>query len=213
MSARVTGLYAVTPDGLEPALLMELVDAAIAGGATWIQFRDKHASAAEQARSGRALSALCRARQIPLIVNDSIELAVEIGATGVHLGNGDGTIAQARERLGRDRIVGASCYQSLESAQSAVAQGASYVAFGSVFASSVKPLAKPAPLGLFAAARNAGIDVAMVGIGGIHEGNLAALIQAGADAAAVISGVFGTLQRDAVFANSRRLSNLFASRN
>jgi thiamine-phosphate pyrophosphorylase len=211
MSTRVKGLYAVTPDGVPPALLMELVDAAIAGGAALVQYRDKSASADQLTRRAKALMALCRARRIPLIVNDHLELAEQIDADGVHLGDGDGGVAAARERLGRLSIIGVSCYQSLERAKTASALGASYVAFGSVFASSVKPHAKSAPLPLFRQARQAGIEIPLVGIGGITPQNLASLIEAGASAAAVISGVFGSLQHDAVFANARRLSNLFAS--
>lgn len=125
-----------------------------------------------------------------MIVNDHVELARAVDADGVHVGADDAAVADARARLARGKIIGASCYDDLERAQSAVLQGADYVAFGSFFVSSVKPGAVCAPLSILRAARQR-IAKPVVAIGGITLDNARALIDAGADAIAVISALFG----------------------
>jgi thiamine-phosphate pyrophosphorylase len=206
MSSLIDGLYAITPDGLAPALLMELADAAIAGGATAVQYRDKQATREEREVCARALVGLCRARHVPLIVNDHLELAQTIGADGLHLGREDGALEEARLRLGKEALIGVSCYASIAAAEKAQRAGASYVAFGSVFASPTKPQAPGADLSLFSQARDASITIPLVGIGGIDADNIGSLAAAGASAAAVIFALFGQPQRDAVFARARTLS-------
>jgi thiamine-phosphate pyrophosphorylase len=124
---------------------------------------------------------------VPIIVNDDIELALEVSADGAHLGREDGDLRAARARLA-GRILGASCYDRLELAQAAVATGADYVAFGSVFASPTKPGAARAPHSLFTKARDLGVPLAA--IGGITLENAPQLISAGADLLAVISDLF-----------------------
>jgi thiamine-phosphate pyrophosphorylase len=121
------------------------------------------------------------------IVNDSIDIAIASGADGVHLGRDDGDLTAARARL-QGKILGVSCYDSVDAARAAVAAGADYVAFGSVFASPTKPGAVRAPLSLFAKARPLGVP--LVGIGGITLENAPQLIEAGADCLAVISDLF-----------------------
>jgi thiamine-phosphate pyrophosphorylase len=200
------GLYAVTPDGVEPALLLELVDAAIAGGANAIQYRDKGASKDRLVALARALQALCRGRNVPLIVNDHLELAILIDADGLHVGEGDGDARTARTRLRDGAVLGASCYADVARARANVTAGADYIAFGSIFSSQVKPGAPSAPLALFGEFKSAEPNCPAVGIGGINGSNVETLIAAGADAAASIQGVFHPLLRDAVFANARRLS-------
>jgi thiamine-phosphate pyrophosphorylase len=210
MAKLIHGLYAVTPDGVGAAQLMELVDAAIAGGAALVQYRDKNASTTELEQRARALLALCRGRGVPLIVNDHVSLALAIEADGVHLGRSDGALKEARATLGQNALIGVSCYASVEAALQAQQDGCDYVAFGSVFASPTKPAAAPVALGVFKQARSAGLHLPLVGIGGIDENNLDALIAAGADCAAVINQLFGTQKRDSVFASARRLSHFFA---
>lgn len=183
------GLYAITPEETDTARLVALVRAALDGGAAAVQYRNKSAAAALRRDHARALVALCRARGVPLIVNDDLELAIAAGADGLHLGATDGELAAARRRLGPHRLLGASCYDSLERAIAAVQEGADHVAFGSVFASPTKPGAVRAPLTLFAAARRA-LDRRLVAIGGITVENAPAVIEAGADAIAVISALF-----------------------
>jgi thiamine-phosphate pyrophosphorylase len=207
---RLEGLYAITPGGLNAVQLMELVDAAIAGGARAIQYRDKQADQQQRLARAQALLALCRGRQVPLIINDDLALCVQIGADGLHLGREDGDLAEARARLGAGAILGASCYASLALALESQAKGCSYIAFGRLFASVSKPDAPGAPLSLFQAARDAGVHIDLVGIGGITASNLQQLIDAGADAGASIQGVFDPPQRDAVFANARCLSHFFS---
>jgi thiamine-phosphate pyrophosphorylase len=132
--------------------------------------------------------------RVPFIVNDDIDLALTCGADGVHLGSEDGDLAAARKRLG-DKVLGVSCYDSLDAARAAVAAGADYIAFGSVFASPTKPSAVRAPLSLFAEARSLGVP--MVAIGGITLENAPQLLAAGADAVAVISDLFDAWHRRA----------------
>jgi thiamine-phosphate pyrophosphorylase len=185
------GLYVITDSRLTPAAsLLERVDQAIAGGATVIQYRDKLASVSERYIQADRLAELCRRRRVPLIVNDDAALAAAVRASGVHLGESDSTVEAARARLGQDAIIGVSCYNSMERAHEAVAQGASYVAFGRFFASHSKPDARPADSGLLSRARRE-LAVPVVAIGGITPDNAGTLVAAGANLLAVIHGVFG----------------------
>ena len=171
------GLYAVTPDSSG----LEKIEQALAGGVTLLQYRRKQPDAAE----AREIVALGRRYGVPVIVNDDVELALEVGADGAHLGRDDGDLAAARARLGT-KILGASCYDDLEMAKAAVRAGADYVAFGSVFASPTKPAARRAPLSLFASP----LGVPLCAIGGITLANASQLIAAGADLLAVITDLF-----------------------
>lgn len=188
-SALPRGLYVLTRETDDTAALLAAVEAALIGGATAVQYRDKSTDVARRHEQASELAALCRARGVPLIVNDDVRLADLAGADGVHLGRDDARITEARIVLGSKKIIGASCYQSFERAEAAEAAGADYVAFGSVFPSSTKPDANRAPLELFAAAREH-LRVPAVAIGGIHAGNAGQLAQAGAHAIAVLSAVF-----------------------
>jgi thiamine-phosphate pyrophosphorylase len=204
-SGRISGLYAVTPDTTDTQGLLAGVEAALAGGANALQYRNKSADVALRMAQGQSLQALCRRHGVPLIINDHLDLALALDADGLHLGADDGILSEARARLGAGKILGASCYDRLESALAAQRAGASYVAFGSFFPSSVKPGAVRAPLALLKAAREK-LSVPVVAIGGITLENAASLIAAGADGVAVISAVFGAPD---VRAAARALSNLF----
>jgi thiamine-phosphate pyrophosphorylase len=199
------GLYALTPDDPDTQALVAKVRAAITGGAAAVQYRNKPADPARRTEQARALAALCRAASVPLVVNDDIELALAVDAAGVHLGRDDGDLAAARRRLGPGRLLGASCYDRLDRAEGAVAAGADYVAFGSVFASPTKPAAVRAPLALLGAARRLGRPV--VAIGGITLENAPDAIAAGADALAVITALFDAGD---IAARARAFSALFA---
>lgn len=188
MPARLKGLYAITPDTEDSARLLSLAQAA-APHIDILQYRNKSPNAALRLEQARALAELCRRYGVVFIVNDDVELAASVGADGVHLGRDDGALSAARRRLGAGALIGASCYDSLERARRAVAAGASYVAFGAVFPSGTKPDAARAELSLFAAARILGAP--LVAIGGIDAGNAGQTLAAGADATAVIGGVFG----------------------
>lgn len=184
----IRGVYAVTPDLADTGLLLARVKAVLAGGARLLQYRNKTADRDARREQAIALLELCRRHDTALIINDDVELARELDADGVHVGADDAAIPAARARLGRGKLIGASCYDDLQRARSAAAQGADYVAFGSFFASPVKPAAVRAQLSLLPAARQFGLPV--VAIGGITLDNAGNLIDAGADAIAVISALF-----------------------
>jgi thiamine-phosphate pyrophosphorylase len=183
------GLYAVTPDEADSAVLARKVSQALAGGAFAVQYRNKSAGVALRREQGRALLAICRAARVLLIVNDDLDLAEALDADGLHLGREDMPIAAARARLGEGKILGASCYDRFDLAVGAREAGADYVAFGSAFPSSTKPGATRAPFSLFRKARNS-LDIPIVAIGGITAENARGLIEAGVDAVAVISSLF-----------------------
>jgi thiamine-phosphate pyrophosphorylase len=203
---RIAGLYAVTPDGVDTPRLADAVAAALDGGASTVQYRSKSPDAALREAQARALARVLAARGGIYIVNDDAALAHAVGADGVHIGADDGSIAAARALMGEDRLVGVSCYADLARAERAVLEGADYVAFGSFFASATKPAATRADAALLAQARTLGVPV--VAIGGITQHNAASLIEAGADAVAVISAVFdhpdAAAMRDAADAIARQ---------
>ncbi len=185
---RIAGLYAVTPELSDTSDLAARVGAALAGGASAIQYRSKTADIALKRAQAFALARVHALRGGLLIVNDDASLAAEVGADGVHVGEDDASIVAAREIVGPDRLVGVSCYDDLGRARAAVAAGADYVAFGSFFPSTVKPGARRASTRLVAEARD--LDVPIVAIGGINAANAPALVRAGVDAVAVITAVF-----------------------
>jgi len=182
------GLYAIT-DGSHGDTLLASVTAVLRGGAALVQYRDKSVDGPRRHDEALALVALCRAHDVPLIVNDDIELAGAVAADGVHIGRDDGSVARARSQLGSSALIGVSCYADLDLARSAAAAGADYVAFGSVFPSPTKPHAvRAAPELIGAAKRELGLPVCT--IGGIQADNAAILVEAGADMLAVISALF-----------------------
>jgi len=190
-TALASGLYAVTDEQLTaPAQLEHAVSEAITGGATVIQYRNKHGTAQQRQQQATALVQLCQQRNVPLIINDDVALAASVNADGVHLGKMDASLAQARQQLGSQAIIGVSCYNSLERALSAAQAGADYVAFGRFFSSHSKPDAQPAEIPLLQQARRQ-LHLPIVAIGGITPANGQALMAAGADLLAAIHGVFG----------------------
>ena len=183
------GLYAITPETADTAGLYTQVAAALAGGCRWLQYRDKGSSSAERRNRVAALLTLCRDHGARLIINDDVELALAVGADGVHLGRDDGNLAAARAALGSSKVLGASCYDDFALAVRAAAAGADYVAFGAVYSSPTKPLAVPASLELFRRCR-AQLRVPACAIGGITLDNAAPVIAAGASLLAVITDLF-----------------------
>ena len=202
--ARIRGLYAITPDLDDTAHLCTLIEASLDGGAALVQYRNKNADAELRATQAGQLLALCRRHGVPLIINDHADLCLALGADGVHLGRDDGDIASVRAMLG-DKLLGVSCYASFEQAQSAQAQGADYVAFGSCFGSNTKPDAVRAPLTLFTRATRE-LTVPVVAIGGITADNARLALDAGADSIAVIDALFGAAN---VQQAATRFSTLF----
>lgn len=181
------GLYLITPDEADTARLLARVDAVLAGAAL-LQYRNKSADATLRRRQVDALLPLCRRHGVPLLVNDDVALAANAGADGAHVGRDDAGIRTARRALGVSAIVGATCHGSLEHAAEAAAAGASYLAFGAFHPSPSKPDASRASPQLLRDARRFGLP--LVAIGGITPSDAPALIDAGADMVAVISGVF-----------------------
>ena len=188
-TSSINGLYAITPNSVDTADLLRRVRLALAGGARVVQYRDKSANAVLRLGRAHALRELTREFGVTFIVNDDVHLALESHADGVHLGASDGDIGAARDVLGIDKIIGISCYNRLPRARYAAHAGADYVAFGAFFSSVVKPEAAMADISLLQQA-SAELDLPIVAIGGINPQNGAALVQAGADALAVISSLF-----------------------
>jgi thiamine-phosphate pyrophosphorylase len=201
--ARLRGLYAVTPDVADTTLLVVLVAAAIRGGAAAVQYRNKGALRQLPHEQALALAGTCRGRAL-FIVNDDPALAAAVGADGVHVGENDADLAEARAVVGPDALIGVSCYDDVAQARRAVAAGADYVAFGSFFPSSVKPEARRAKIELLRAQGAPGVPV--VAIGGITAANAGTLIAAGADAVAVISDVFSSGEPGGVMRAARALA-------
>lgn len=202
------GLYALTDETLlAGGRLIPAVAAAIQGGAVVVQYRDKSGDAAKRLREAQALRDLCWPLGVPLIINDDMELARQIGADGVHLGKDDTDIAHARAVLGPDAIIGVSCYNRMELALAAQEAGADYAAFGSFFSSSVKPDAVRADAALLRTAKQQ-LHIPVVAIGGITAHNGAPLVAAGADLLAVISDVFAAADTRAA---ATRLAALFTA--
>ena len=201
---RLRGLYAVTPAIADTAALCARVREALAGGAAMIQYRAKDAPRELALEQARGLAALCADAGVPFIVNDSLDLALEVDAGGVHLGRDDVDAREARRRMPRG-LIGVSCYADPERARIAARAGADYVAIGSVFPSSTKPGAVRAQLSLLAEAR-AVSGLPVVAIGGITARNAGEAIAAGADMVAVISALFDAPD---IRAAAREIARLF----
>lgn len=200
------GLYAITPDGyLNTGDLNLSVEQALKGGANILQFRNKMAPYSAQLKTARALSKQCQSEGALFIINDNPMLAAEVGADGVHLGQSDMPLENARALLGPDAIIGITCHNRLDLALKAIRSGADYVAFGRLFCSSTKPNAAAASLEILAAAKHQFITPTAA-IGGINASNAAAVIATGADMVAVSSGLFG--QTD-VYGAACQISALF----
>ena len=205
MKCKLAGLYAITPDEPCTQTLVRKVAQALRGGASVVQYRNKTAGLELRREQGRALAALCREADACFIVNDDLALALELGADGAHLGAEDGDLAAARMQLGPGKLLGASCYDRIELARTAVRANVDYLAFGSVFGSVTKPAAVRAPLAVFAEARRR-FPLPLVAIGGITLQNAPQVFAAGADAVAVISALFDA---DDVAASAAGFTRLF----
>jgi thiamine-phosphate pyrophosphorylase len=183
------GLYLVTPDGLETSALVTALAALLPSRPALVQYRNKLADAPLRREQAARLLEICRPAGVPLIINDDLPLALEIGADGAHLGRDDGDPGRARQMLGADRILGVSCYGEWPRALAGAAAGVDYLAFGAMYPSSSKPAAPLAPLDMLTLARRE-FGLPVVAIGGINLDNARSLIDAGADQLAVISDVF-----------------------
>lgn len=207
MPQPLSGLYGITDQHLMPDLhtLLVQVEQSLKGGTRIIQYRNKSSDDLIRLDQAGALNTLCQQYQVPLLINDDVQLAQQCGAAGVHLGQSDGSITSARSILGPEAIIGVTCHDSLELALAAENQGANYVAFGAFFPSKTKPDAKPAPLSLLREVKKQ-IDLPIVAIGGISMDNAEQILSAGADMVAVIHALYA--QTD-IQATAQQFSQLF----
>ena len=183
------GLYLVTPDWDDTSRLLAVSEAALEGGVTLLQYRHKTASPELRLEQATALLVLCRRFQCPFIINDHVNLCLEIGADGVHVGGTDAPVAAVRALIGPDLILGASCYGELALARTAHAGGASYVAYGGFYPSRVKKYPVTTAIDILATS-HAAVPLPVVVIGGMTPDNAAPLVAAGADMVAAISSVY-----------------------
>ncbi len=203
------GLYAITDGELLPGeTLLAAVEAAIRGGAVLVQYREKQLLPAAKLRQALALSDLCRSAGVPLIINDDARLALQSGAAGVHLGQEDGAVAEAKALLGDGAIIGVTCHGRIDLARKARQDGADYLAFGRFYSSDTKPGAPSAALEVLAEAQPLGLP--KTAIGGVTRDNGEALIRAGADLLAVVGGLF-TGSPDDIEQRARDFTRLFAN--
>lgn len=202
---RIAGLYAITDTSLLAGRLLPAVAQALAGGARILQYRDKRDDHGRRREEALALRALCREHGALFLINDDVALAAEVAADGVHLGQGDLALAEARARLGPDAVIGITCHDRLDLAAAAASGGADYLAFGAMYASSSKPAARHCPLPLLTEAC-ARFRLPLVAIGGITPDNAAHVIRAGADAVAVIASLW---QADDIAARARQFIQEF----
>jgi thiamine-phosphate pyrophosphorylase len=185
----IKGLYAITPDSADLNTLIQKTKSAIEGGAFMVQYRSKIQDRDVKMQQCAAILRLCREYEIPCIVNDDVDMCRILEADGIHLGEKDDNIAEVRHMLGEDAIIGSSCYDQLDRAKTAQKEGASYVAFGAMFATSTKPNAPRATLALLKEAKRE-IQIPIVAIGGITVNNAHDVIKTGIDAIAVITSLY-----------------------
>jgi len=196
---RLTGIYGILPPDLPADTMLAMAAAALKGGVRILQLRDKMMSGKDRPERARALGNLAREYDAAFIVNDDAALASDAQADGVHIGPGDFTaLGQVRRDVGENRLIGVSCKGDAEFARRVLENGADYVSFGAVFPTSSKSAAREIGLAGLKRARSALPEANIVAIGGISRHEIAAVRSAGADAAAVISGLF--MQQDIVSA-------------
>jgi thiamine-phosphate pyrophosphorylase len=206
---KLRGLYAITDGQLLAGKFIKYVTAALDGGVTLLQYRDKSTDEARRLREAEALLKLCEPYKTQLIINDDAELAARLGV-GVHLGQTDGPLTPARALLRPRSIIGSTCHGSLEMARQAAREGASYVAFGAFFASSTKPEAQVVPFDILAQAK-AELKLPICVIGGITLANAPQLVENGASLLAVISDLFGVDTPAEVTRRARAFNELYKS--
>ena len=202
-------IYLVTDDGcLQGRALIDCVREALEGGVTLVQYRAKTASSAEMYAEALQLKALCDSFNVPLIINDRLDIAMAVGAAGVHLGQDDLPCAAARKLLGEDYIIGVSAHNPAE-AKTALQSGADYLGCGAVFGTATKAdVKKLGTDGLAAICKAKGLPV--VGIGGVTADNYREVRAAGADGAAIVSGILAQPDICATVRAIARVSEEFA---
>jgi len=192
MNRSINGLYIITDKKLiTREFFTEKVESAIKGGARIVQLREKQSNTREIYELGKKLLTITKKYNVPLIINDYVDIALELNTEGVHLGENDPDIKFARKKLGDDKIIGVSCYNSLERGAYAVEQGADYIVFGTPFYTPTKPDRKPTPIETLVEARKLFPGTPIFAIGGISESNAEEIINTGVDGIAAITSIFG----------------------
>ncbi len=217
---KIRGLYVITPEHMDGNRLELMVGEALVAGVRLIQYRRKSTAPKSQVVEARRFCRMAQAVGAIFIVNDDLELAMTVGADGVHWGRDDAAMEQLHEKIdlvkkknGDQFIVGVSCYGDLSRAQIAVAAGADYIAFGSMFVSQTKPNAAGAGLQVIVDAK-AMFNVPIVAIGGITRVNAKPIISAGANALAVITDVFPQdMGGDSITTRVKAFNRLFKKNN
>ncbi|ATX82260.1 thiamine-phosphate diphosphorylase [Mariprofundus ferrinatatus] len=205
---KVSGIYGILPADLQMADLLAKAEAALKGGVRTLQFRDKKQGYKRAIKRARALRDLTRDYQALLIVNDSVKLAVDSEADGVHLGRDDApNLIQLRSEVGDDLIVGITCRADAAFAKTVLKEGANYVSFGAVWTTMTKPEVPELGLARLAKACQMFPDADVCAIGGITAGNVVQVKAAGADCAAVVSGLFAA---DDIEARAQLLTALWS---
>lgn len=200
------GVYAITDNQLQQGgALLTAVEQALRGGVRIIQYRNKQADFADRVAEARDLKNLCRQYSAPLLINDDVELCQAVDADGVHLGQSDTPVAEARYRLGPGAIIGVTCHNRPELVMQAERGGANYIAIGRFFPSQTKPMAPAASLQDLRTLRSQ-TRLPLVAIGGVTADNGSELLNAGANMLAVIHYLFGSTD---IEARARALSQLF----
>lgn len=200
------GLYAITDTANHSTeIMLTKTEEILRADAKILQFRNKQADKNTRISEAEQLVDLCQQFSVPLIINDDIELAIQVGADGVHLGKSDLSITEARTKLGNSMVIGYSCYNDLDRASNAVNAGADYIAFGAFYSSPSKPDAVHATPDIIQKAKQQ-FNLPVVAIGGITPENGQTLIAAGADMLAVISGLYAS---ETPFQSASQYVNLF----
>lgn len=183
-------LYGVTDRGnLHGKTLLQQVEESLKGGVTLVQLREKHLSFQEFLEEAKEMKELCHKYGVPLLINDNVEICIESGADGVHVGQKDMEAGAVREKLGKDKIIGVSA-RTVEQAMAAQNAGADYLGVGAVFSTSTKEDAKPLDHEILKAITKA-VDIPVVAIGGISSENVSQLKGTGIDGVAVVSAIYG----------------------
>ena len=204
---KLKGLYAITDSKLMGSDLISKTEQAILGGINILQYRNKTAPLEQQEQEALKLAQLCKKNNVLFLINDNVELALNVNADGVHLGQEDTPLQQAREQLGKDKVIGVTCNNKIELAVEAQKKGADYVAFGRFFNSETKPSAPPAELSLISESKKS-ISIPIVAIGGITQEMAPLLLKEGVDMLAVIHGIFG---QDDILSASRQFVEILDS--
>jgi thiamine-phosphate pyrophosphorylase len=183
------GLYLVTPDWDDTDPLIKATETALSVGVGLLQYRHKTASGELRLEQASALLKLCRQHNVPFIVNDHIDLCIALDADGIHVGGTDASVAVVRTLIGKDKILGASCYGDFALAEQAQIAGASYVAFGGFYPSRVKKYEVSTPATIVSKAKSQ-LTLPVCVIGGMTPDNAKPLVKEGADMVAAISSVY-----------------------